>query len=195
MATSAICSIPDCGKQSVNIRGWCNAHYLRFLRHGHPEGGRALNGAHQAFLEEAVQYEGHECLLWPFDSKTPGGYGVMWHNGKRNVVSRLICERAHGAPPTHLHEAAHSCGNGSNGCCTKRHLSWKTRRGNQNDRVLHGTTNRGERCGSAKLSAENVRTIRSLADRMMQKDIAARFGVTQGSISEIINRKKWIWLD
>ncbi|RUV65859.1 hypothetical protein EOA64_00505 [Mesorhizobium sp. M1A.F.Ca.IN.022.02.1.1] len=36
MATRALCSIPDCGKPSINIRGWCSAHYMRWNRHGDP---------------------------------------------------------------------------------------------------------------------------------------------------------------
>ncbi|MDB5612048.1 MAG: hypothetical protein JWP25_8948 [Bradyrhizobium sp.] len=39
MADSPICSIPNCGKPALNIRGYCNAHYIRWRRHGDPLGG------------------------------------------------------------------------------------------------------------------------------------------------------------
>lgn len=35
MATSRICSIPDCGKV-VACRGWCSGHYQRWQVHGDP---------------------------------------------------------------------------------------------------------------------------------------------------------------
>lgn len=40
MAAESLCSIPDCGKPAIK-RGWCNAHYKRWLRHGDPKAGAA----------------------------------------------------------------------------------------------------------------------------------------------------------
>jgi len=84
---------------------------------------------------------GYECLIWPY-AKTNKGYGVGYGrtkiNGRKQIVSRIICEAVRGAPPTPRHEAAHSCGNGHLGCCTKRHLFWKTPEENWEDRRRHG---------------------------------------------------------
>lgn len=38
MATSRLCSIPDCGKPTI-ARGWCPAHYKRWRLHGDPLAG------------------------------------------------------------------------------------------------------------------------------------------------------------
>lgn len=193
MASSRLCSIPGCGKRACNIRGWCNAHYIRWRRHGTPEGVRTLNGEPLAFFERALAYSGDECLLWPF-SKTPGGYGQLWLEGKRVVASRAICEAVNGPRPDGF-EAAHACGNGSLGCVTPAHLSWKTRKDNQFDRVGHGTSNRGERCGAARLARDDVRKIRCLSTTLRQKEIAERYGISRAYVSEILSRKKWGWLD
>lgn len=40
MAIPRLCSIPDCSKPRF-CRGWCEAHYLRWRRHGDPQAGRA----------------------------------------------------------------------------------------------------------------------------------------------------------
>jgi hypothetical protein len=40
MADAKICAVEGCEKPAINSRGWCNAHYLRWLRHGDPLGSR-----------------------------------------------------------------------------------------------------------------------------------------------------------
>lgn len=64
MADTRLCSIDGCGKR-VNSRGWCKAHYVRFLRHGDPLGGvHYLAGV--AWLDAHVHHSDDECLIWPF---------------------------------------------------------------------------------------------------------------------------------
>lgn len=36
MADKSICSIPGCDNPAHNVRGWCQKHYHRWLRHGDP---------------------------------------------------------------------------------------------------------------------------------------------------------------
>jgi len=134
--TCLVCSIPDCGKPHM-ARGWCQKHYFRFRRHGDPLGG-AIGDARRYFEEVILNYDGDECLPWPF-STADCGYGRIRIGGRKQVVSRAVCERVNGPPPTPAHEAAHSCGKGHEGCCTKRHLRWATRTENQAERVAHGT--------------------------------------------------------
>jgi hypothetical protein len=115
-------------------------------------------------------------------------------NGKRTVASRYVCELAHGAPPTPKHEAAHSCGNGKDGCVNQNHLSWKTRTENQADRLEHGTHNRGARQGRSKLNEDDVREIIALKGKEKQRDLAKRFGVTRMTVSSIHTGKNWAWV-
>src|SRR5437879_1542174 len=97
------------------------------------------NGAAMAWIVAHVNYQGDDCLPWPFSRLN--GYGRGGHNGTPFYANRMMCEKAHGPPPTPEHEAAHSCGNGPQGCTNPRHLSWKTPSANQLDRAEHGNPN------------------------------------------------------
>ncbi|MGZ2438188.1 hypothetical protein ACVJMZ_000339 [Sinorhizobium medicae] len=148
-------------------------------------------GEARRYLQETVlAYEGDECLTWPYQ-RTSDGYGLMKLNGSKTTVSRHVCKKTHGAPPTPDHEAAHSCGNGRNGCVTKRHLYWKTHKENEEEKLIHGTRAVGERHGRAKLTKDAVREIRKLSGRVPQKEIGAMFGVSQSAVSLIHLGKIW----
>jgi hypothetical protein len=193
MANSPICSIENCGKPAL-ARGWCSAHYTRWQRHGDPLVRVKRRGEAIAFYQNIVlSYEGDECLIWPF-TKSRQGYGWVFINGRGREVHRAACEEIHGPPPTPLHEAAHSCGNGHLACCALKHLRWATQIENQRDKFLHGTVARGEKQGSSKLTESDVRKIRQLRGLSRAK-IAELFGVHPVTIIRIQNRTRWSWLD
>ena len=136
------CKIEGC-EGRYEGRGFCTTHYQRLMKHGNPlaekpRAPRSPHGVPLAWLESHVRHEGGECLTWPF-SRSGGGYGNVWLNKKVKLAHRVMCERAHGPPSTPIHDAAHSCGKGHEGCCNPKHLSWKTKKENQADRRLHGT--------------------------------------------------------
>ena len=149
MAEPRLCSIPGCGKPRL-ARGWCSAHWHRWRRNGDPHVGgkmRASVGEPLRYLRETVlEYEGDDCLIWPY-AKTSSGYGNVYMDDRNHVVSRLVCEATHGPAPSAEHEAAHLCGKGHDGCVTKGHLVWKTPTENQADKAVHGTDNAGPRNG------------------------------------------------
>jgi hypothetical protein len=145
-------------------------------------------------MESALSYGGDDCLIWPY-CKVHNGYGCINMNGRRHIVSRLVCAEVNGPPPTPAHEAAHSCGNGHLGCINPRHLSWKTRADNQKDRIFHGTHNRGERNHSAKLSKADVIAIKAMLGKVSQSEIAEKFGVNQSTIGRISTGEIWSWLE
>lgn len=106
------------------------------------------------------------------------------------------CKSQHGDPPTPKHQAAHSCGNGHLGCVASAHLSWKTKIENEADKILHGTTNRGERQGRSKLKQDDVRRIRGLlALGKRPVEIAMAYEVTPTLIRQIRERRVWAWMD
>lgn len=176
MANSPVCSIPNCGKPAAR-RGWCNAHYLRNYRHGTPLTGGTRHGDPMRFYTEAIlTYGGDECLLWPH-ATDKAGYPRMRVNGRSQYVTRLLCEELYGPAPTPKHEAAHTCGRGSDGCVTKRHLEWKTRAENEGAKIEHGTSNRGARNGRAKLSDTEMVEIRALKGIKTRREIAALYGI------------------
>lgn len=192
MATSRLCLIPNCGKRAAG-RGWCSAHYARWQKHGDPLGGRVPNGAALQWIHDHTLYADSDCLPWPFN-RDRAGYGLIDLPLMKQGAARYMCIVAHGEPPSSAHHAAHSCGNGNQGCVNPRHLSWKTPSENQDDRVAHGTSNRGRRNGSCKLTEDQVREIRALKGTLSQSKIAAQFGVQRFAVQAIHAGKKWAWL-
>lgn len=75
-------------------------------------------------------------------------------------------------------------------------LSWGSRQENQADRVVHGTSNRGERSYRTKLTEKLVRVIRQRsAEGEPNWLLAQEFKVAKSTIIAIVLRKSWAWLD
>jgi len=71
-------------------------------------------------------------------------------------------------------------------------LLWGTPKENQSDRVFHGTDNRGERHGFAKLTEVAVRAIRECAVKgECSTQIAVQFGISASNVRLIVTRKAW----
>ena len=186
-----LCTVEGCSRY-VKAHKMCNSHYERFLSHGSPTGGRVPPGTLMKFIVEAVATNVDQCIPWPY-TKFPNGYGKVRLNGRCRVASRVVCEIAHGAPQdTKKHVAAHSCGNGHLGCVNPRHIRWATHSENMADRIAHGTANRGDKSGRAKLTGRDVIEIRrrvNSGERII--DLALRFGVTPNTISMANTGKTW----
>lgn len=77
--------------------------------------------------------------------------------------------------------------------CRLGNLTYGTRSENERDKIRHGRSNRGERCGGAKLTQRQVDAIRVLLDDtdMLGLEIAARFGVSGVTISQIKSGRTW----
>lgn len=184
------CIIPGCGAAVVAL-GLCRKHYSRQYRHGSPHHvERPANGTLSAWLQEHVDYDGAGCLTWPF-ARNLDGYAVLDFRGEHMLGGRAMCLLAHGEPPTSVHQAAHSCGRGDQGCVHPKHLSWKTVAENHADKRLHGTHATGEKVNGAKLSADEVAEIRSFKGRETQRALAAKFGVSRSEIGLIHQGKRW----
>lgn len=188
-----VCSIDGCDKK-VSARGYCNSHYGRWSRHGDPLAGGTCHGEPRRYLEnEVLGYQGDDCLIWPY-SRGADGYGNLNYDGRVCIASRLVCKLTNGEPPTDIHEAAHKCGNGHNGCVAPNHLSWKTPSENQMDKVAHGTSNRGERHPNSTLTEKEVIEIKSETDGISHRVIAGRYGVSRETVGLIRRGKNWGWL-
>jgi hypothetical protein len=111
------------------------------------------------------------------------------------LASRYVCEIVHGAPPSPTHEAAHNCGKGHLGCVNPHHLEWKTSKDNQADKLLHGTSNRGIRQGSCKITDVQAREILTLKGARTLKYLADKFNISPSTVRSIQERKTWAWLD
>lgn len=190
------CSFPDCSKRS-HARSMCNKHYERYRLHGDPSFALRKKSDHgdpeRFYCSTVLTHEGDDCLFWPF-ARSDAGYAQMRRDGRTQTVARLVCHERNGPPPGPGYDSAHSCGRGQLGCVTKRHLTWKLPVDNAADRLQHGTLLRGTKNNQVTLSEEQVRQIRALEGQESQRKTAARFGVTQGTISNIRRGKTWGWL-
>lgn len=188
MAIQAICAIEGCNKP-VFQTGWCSMHYSRWRRHGTFEKTGTANGEPPAFFASMMKVETDDCIIWPY-AKNKKGYGKI----ENRLVHRMSCEETHGPAPSEKHEAAHTCHVPS--CINGRHLYWATTSQNQMDRIDAGTSNRGGNYRNSKLTAEQVRSIRAMAEAgALHHDIAAEFGVARTAVTRIINRTRWGWLE
>lgn len=188
-----LCSIPECGEKHKS-KGYCPKHYKRLRLHGDPLGGGMSPKEPERFFEEVVlQYDGDDCLIWPY-TRNRWGYGRIQRNGKRSEAHRTVCEEVKGPPTTPKHEAAHSCGNGHLGCVTKGHLSWKTHAENMADMIAHRTQRRGERHPCAKITEAQAREIIALRGKEMSPVIASRYSISTTTVSAIQLGRKWAWL-
>lgn len=185
-----VCGLDGCDLPAKK-RGYCETHYQRFRIRGDASVVLSKpNGTLYKWVLDHVNYSEDGCLEWPF-SKDTHGRGQLFHKGGMKKAPRVMCEEAHGAPPTPEHQAAHSCGNGHLGCIHPGHLSWKTRKDNEKDKIEHGTIRRGEIAWNARLTADVVLEIHRRAQTEQCKTLASEFGLHPGTISQIKRKKRW----
>ncbi len=123
-----------------------------------------------------------------------GGYlGVsLWQNnkGKTWPIHQIVAITFHGERPTPKHHAAHNDGNKNNNFADN--ISWKTRIENEADKKIHGTSNCGERNGSAKITEREVKEIRGyIAIGVSIPILASAFGLKQTHVYSIASRRIW----
>lgn len=192
MATSRLCSIPDCGKPHYG-HGYCRRHYRRTKAHGDPLAGGVMRDVIPKWLEDHSTFAATECLEWPF-SRTKKGYGQVKFNGNSMGAHRAMCIIAHGPPPPDKNFAAHSCNNGHLGCVNPSHLSWKTPKENKADMIACGASPRGTKHPKNKLSEREVMEIRRMEGTATRKAIGDMFGVNLSTVAAIHFRRSWGWL-
>lgn len=192
--TAGTCFIDGCNRKH-EARGLCPFHYLRWVKFGDPL-REPPEGESLRFLKDvALNSESDDCISWPF-FRDKNGRGRISIKGRRSLlVHREVCTLAHGNAPSPKLHAAHSCGNGHEGCVNPKHLRWATAKENSEDAIRHGSIARGTRLPHCRLSENAVREIRELSKTTKsQKEIAKTFKVDRSHISDIVNRKRWSWL-
>lgn len=131
------------------------------------------------------------CVIFS-GRRQPNGYGRVSIDGHYQRAHVFACLLAHGPSPTPGMDVAHSCGERM--CINPRHLRWATRAENEQDKVEHGQSNRGDqRSGSARLTAEAVRAIRQRYHQghITQQQLANEHGVHLMTINSIIKKHTW----
>lgn len=112
-------------------------------------------------------------------------YKTVWDYEKkeRTYAHRLAFVKAYGAFPKALkYDVMHSCDNPA--CINPEHLYLGSRKSNLRDSILKGRM-------LLKLKPENLGEIRALyaSGLHTQKEIGEIFGITQGAVSLIVNKK------
>lgn len=192
-AQQNICSAPNCTGKATR-KSLCDKHYRRVLKHGSlklDQPSPTHKGAQLIWLLQVWATETDECVTNPFPGKS-NGYGQVFIDGKKLYPHRIACYLRNGPAPSKKHHAAHSCGN--SGCVNPKHLDWKTATENQADKITHGTIIRGEDQWNAKLDRDAVRKIRAIKGKS-HAEIAQLFSVAQTTVSDIIGRRTWGWLE
>jgi len=125
---------------------------------------------------------------------SPRGYRLVvlskYGQHAERRVARMVLETFIGPCPPGQ-EACHGPGGSLDDSLPN--LCWGTKSKNHGeDRVRDGTSNQGERCASAKLTAAIViECRRRYAAGETQRALAAEFGVDQSSISDAIRGETW----
>lgn len=139
------------------------------------------------------------CLLWMGAHSPTILYGSVKVLGQTMVAHRVAYMVAHGAIPERW-DVAHRCHNKA--CVNPDHLRAMTHRANKaQDRgrikAAGGYLDRiGERNWNAKLTADDVRSIRrAAASGTAFESLASRHGVAPATISGIVHRRRWAHLD
>ena len=127
------------------------------------------------------------CWLW-FGASSSWGYGNVRLRGRYLRAHRVSWERANGPVPVGL-VVMHKC---DVRCCVNPdHLRLGTKRDNSVDMARKGRQRNG-RGSQARLSAEDVREIRRRrAEGEPRADVARRFAVSGGVVTQICRGRAW----
>lgn len=134
-----------------------------------------------------------QCIIFS-GCKDRKGYGIQRHEGKVRKAHRVAYVQHHGITHDVIADrmVRHACDNPS--CVNPAHLEIGTAKDNAQDREKRqrAADHRGESNASARLSAEDVLSIRAaLATGVGRMELAKKYGVTRATISEIKTRRKW----
>jgi DNA-binding XRE family transcriptional regulator len=142
------------------------------------------------------------CWLWA-GYVQPDGYGQASYKGRRIRAHRLSWELTHGPIPNDI-KVLHTCDNPT--CVRPDHLFLGTNADNSRDMVRKGRQAsgdrspsrrhreprpRGERHHNSRYTDEQVAEMRALYAEggWTQRQLAARFGVSQAAIQQVLSGK------
>jgi|JI10StandDraft_1071094.scaffolds.fasta_scaffold483116_2 hypothetical protein len=125
------------------------------------------------------------CVLWT-GSAIPSGYGNLRVDGKSLLAHRLSWQEQNGPIPNDMH-VLHRCDVPA--CINPDHLFLGTDQTNSDDKVSKQRQSRGERAGTAKLTAADVLAIRAAPGTNRQ--VAKVYGVDNSQVSRIKRGHYW----
>jgi len=148
---------------------------------------RLAKSLRQRFDEKWIVEPNSGCHLW-FGHVDERGRGMLRINRRLTFASRVSWTIHRGPIPEGIH-VLHRCDTPM--CVNPRHLFLGTHDDNMRDMAVKGrhANVAGQRNAAAKLTDADVRAIRSSTETQMT--LAARFQVSQATISDVRRLKKW----
>ncbi len=137
--------------------------------------------------------------MWLRSASHKKGYlfVVLYKHRKKYIrqIHRLVLETYIGLCPSGM-QCRHLDGNPANN--KLENLCWGTPQENQQDRIQHGTSNRGSRNGQTKLKEKDVRTIFQMCQdgEATHQELTDTFGVSRKTIRNIATKQTWkhLWV-
>ena len=143
------CGVEGC-PDLHSSHGYCYRHSYRFLKYGDPlvndetRRRRVDRNEVEAFIEQAIEFVGDECLPWPYirsSDRYPAATIDLGDGPELVSVHRFVLAAVAGPPPDgETWFACHApviCHDSL--CVNPRHLRWDTPQGNVDDKILDGT--------------------------------------------------------
>lgn len=160
----------------------------------HQETPTTCRHKHLLMKRVVVSDDPDGCWGWIACTKETG-YGRIRIDRVEYIASRLAYAVHSGRDPGPM-DVCHSCDNPV--CTNPRHLFLSDHTGNMRDAVLKGrwehkgrgaSRNRGLSNPSARITDDQIASIRDLyrTGGLRQRDIAARFGVSQSYVSMVVS--------
>lgn len=176
-----------CGASPVSGRGLCKRHYYSERKRGTLLQRPLKDRDVVRRLREKIELTEYGCWEWRGHFRQDG-YGLFWFNGRARRAHRVAFEVMKG-PIGKGRVLCHLCDNRA--CVNPSHLFVGSRADNIRDAVQKNRHAKGEANGRSKLTVDDILAIRVAAGTAPQSELAKRFKIDQGHISDIINRKKW----
>ena len=147
----------------------------------------AIDGDHARFWSKVRRVDDPDDACWEWiASKNMSGYGqIMMPGGRPMLASRFAMLITHGTIPDG-YDVLHQCDNPP--CVRPDHLKFGTHTDNMREMVARKRRLRGH-----VLVASQVIEIRSINPQTPseRREVAALFGVSAGTVKNIVERKSW----
>jgi hypothetical protein len=171
-------------RQSCGSKDCINPKHLSLESRWCPQ-GKGLE-----FIQDAIRANTEDCIRWPYVHS--GGYGRIKHKRRQWATHVLAWMLANGksVPPGIC--VCHRCD--VRDCINPKHLFIGTGEDNRRDMINKRRHVFGEKHPSAKLTADQVLTIRD-STNLNTVQASKEFGITKSSVSKIRLRKTWKLLD
>lgn len=186
-----VCQVDGCNSK-YRSKGLCGKHYQRKFHNGDPLITKTPNrNKSRKWIIENNSIPVTESGCWLWEKATNRGYGVTYHEGKKQQAHRLSYKEYLGEIPEGMC-VCHKCD--VPGCVNPSHLFVGSHKDNAHDKISKGRSNtaKGERTGSSKLSKEDVIDVRfKIKEGHNLMALALLYNVHQASISGIKRRITW----